>query len=196
MKVGLTGGIGSGKSTVARIFNVLGIPVYDADAAAKRLMETDAALRAGIVQLFGDAAYEQGRLNRPYIANIVFNQPEQLAALNALVHPATIRDADAWAAQQTAAYTIKEAALMFESESFHHLHAVIGVTAPLPLRIRRVMQRDNTTAEAIKARISQQLSDSLKMKLCDYVIVNDEQQLLIPQVLKVHEALLQQVQAK
>jgi dephospho-CoA kinase len=196
MKVGLTGGIGSGKSTVARIFRVLGIPVYDADSAAKRLMETDPGLQAAIRRQFGEAAYTEGRLNRAYIAGIVFNDPEQLQALNALVHPVTIRDADAWALQQTAPYTIKEAALMFESESFHHLDAVIGVSAPLPLRIRRVMQRDQTTAEAVQARISKQMDEGIKMKLCDYIIVNDEQQMLLPQVLQLHEVLLEKAAAQ
>jgi dephospho-CoA kinase len=190
MHIGLTGGIGSGKSTVAEIFRVLGVPVYDADSAARRLMQEYAPLKAAILQHFGAESYQNDVLNRPYIASIVFGNPEKLALLNSLVHPETIRDANEWAARQEYPYTIKEAALMFESESFHHVDKVIGVTAPRPLRIQRVMQRDKVTKEAVEARMQQQISDTIKMRLCDYVIINDETKLVIPQVYALHESLL------
>lgn len=191
LKIGLTGGIGSGKSTVAQIFRVLEVPVYDADSAARRLMEEDRDLKEKIISHFGVESYLEGALNRPFIASIVFSQPEKLALLNSLVHPHTIADADAWARQQHAPYTIKEAALMFESESFHHLDKVIGVSAPRPLRLLRAMRRDGLTREAVEARMNRQLDENIKMRLCDFVIVNDEQQALLPQVLALHQELLQ-----
>lgn len=189
LRVGITGGIGSGKSTVARIFEVLGIPVYYADAAARRLMNDDESLRQSIVQAFGTEAYTGHELNRSYIANVVFNNPEKLALLNALTHPATIRDAENWMQQQKAPYVLKEAALIFESGSAAGLDYVIGVFAPEALRIQRVMYRDGISREQVKQRIDRQIEESVKMKLCDFVIRNDEQEMLIPQVLKLHQYL-------
>ena len=187
IRLGLTGGIGSGKSTVARIFEVLGIPVYYADAASRRLMNEDQQLVNDITRHFGEKSYIDGKLNRAYIASIVFNDPEKLTLLNAISHPATIADANNWIKQQTAPYIIKEAALIFESGSAEHLDAVIGVYAPAPLRIRRTMDRDHVTQEEVKKRMERQIDEELKMKLCDYVIVNDEQQLVVPQVMALHE---------
>ena len=192
LKIGLTGGIGSGKSTVARIFESLGVPVYYADAAAKRVMEEDPELKIALVHHFGTATFENGVLNRSYLSGLVFNNPEKLALLNSLVHPATINDAEQWMQQQTTPYAIKEAALIFESGAQEHLDQVIGVTAPVALRIQRTMQRDGSTREAVQARMERQLSDSIKMKLCDHIIHNDEQQALLPQVLALHEKLLAQ----
>ncbi len=189
LRVGITGGIGSGKSTVARIFEVLGIPVYYADAAARRLMNEDESLRQSIVQAFGAEAYTGHELNRSYIANVVFNNPEKMALLNALTHPATIRDAENWMQQQKAPYVLKEAALIFESGSAAGLDYVIGVFAPEALRIQRVMQRDGISREQVKQRMDRQIEESVKMKLCDFVIRNDEQEMLIPQVLKLHQYL-------
>ena len=190
LRVGLTGGIGSGKSTVARIFEVLGIPVYYADAAARRLMNEDEELKKEIIAHFGPGSYQDGRLNRAYISSIVFNDKDQLEKLNAITHPATIRDANEWMQGQTTAYTIKEAALIFESGSVEFLDHVIGVYTPLPLRVHRIMQRDGITREEVAQRMSRQLDENIKMKLCDSVLVNDEQQLLIPQVLALHSRLL------
>jgi dephospho-CoA kinase len=190
LKVGITGGIGSGKSTVAKIFGVLGIPVYNADTAARRLMQEDADLKKALTAAFGADLYDAaGAINRPYLADIVFNNMEALEKLNSLVHPVTIADAAAWMLQQTTPYTLKEAALIFESGAQRDLDCVIGVSAPLHLRLQRVMQRDDMSREQVKARMNKQLSESLKMKLCDYIIVNDEQQALIPQVLALHEQL-------
>jgi dephospho-CoA kinase len=190
LKIGLTGGIGSGKSTVAKVFEVLGIPVYYADDAAKRLMNEDAALQLKIQEQFGDAAYTNGQLSRKYIADIVFTSPEKLQQLNAIVHPATLQDAEQWMQQQTSPYAIKEAALIFESGAQEHLDYVIGVYAPTPLRIQRTMQRDVITGEEVIARMDKQIDETIKMRLCDFVITNDEQELLIPQVVALHKKLL------
>jgi dephospho-CoA kinase len=190
LKIGITGGIGSGKSTVANIFEVLGIPVYYADAAAKRLMNEDEELKQKIKQQFGDEVYKNGKLNKKYLADIVFASPEKLALLNALVHPATLKDADNWMQKQTTPYTLKEAALIFESGAQQNLDYVIGVTAPAPLRILRTMQRDGITREEVIARMDKQMEETIKMKLCDFVIKNDEQEMLLPQVIQLHEKLL------
>lgn len=186
--IGITGGIGSGKSTVARIFSLLGIPVYSADDAAKEIMVKDLQLIEEIKAHFGAESYlPDGSLNRKYIANIVFNDKSQLEKLNSIVHPATIRDSEAWARKQRSPYVIKEAALMFESESFHHVDKVIGVYAPESLRILRVMKRDGVSRNEVLARIHKQIDDRIKMKLSDHVIYNDEQQMVIPQVLALHK---------
>ena len=190
LRVGITGGIGSGKSTVSKIFEVLGIPVYYADEAAKRLMNEDEELKEKIKIQFGDEAYKNGRLDKKYLADIVFTSPEKLALLNTLVHPATLKDADAWMQKQTTPYTLKEAALIFESGAQQNLDYVIGVTAPAPLRILRTMQRDGITREEVIARMDKQMDNTIKMKLCDFVIKNDEQEMLLPQVLALHEKLL------
>ncbi len=196
LKVGLTGGIGSGKTTVAAIFSLLGIPVYFADQVARQLMQHDEELKNEILQLFGNKAYSEGNLDRQYIASIVFNDVVQLNKLNAIVHPATIRHAEQWMNEQTAPYAIKEAALIFESGSQDQLDYVIGVYAPEHIRIHRAMKRDSVDREAIKARMAKQIDESMKMRLCDTVIYNDEQQLVIPQVLALHEKLLAMAQNK
>lgn len=187
LKIGLTGGIGSGKSTVAKIFETLGIPVYYADAEAKRLMNSSETLKKVIRQNFGEATYENDQLNRKYLAGIVFNNPEKLELLNALIHPVTINDAEQWMQQQSAPYSIKEAALLFESGAAENLDFIVGVYAPQALRIKRVMKRDGLTTDEIMKRINRQVNEEMKMKLCDFVIINDEQELLIPQVLKLHQ---------
>ena len=191
LRVGITGGIGSGKSTVAKIFELLGIPVYYADAAAKKLMNTDIILKEKLILTFGELTYEDGMLNRQYLSAIVFNNPEKLNLLNSLVHPATIADAEKWMAAQTSPYAIKEAALIFETPAVKLLDKVIGVYCPTPLRIQRVMQRDGITEAAVLSRINQQMNEEEKMRLCDFVITNNETTLLITQVIKIHEALLQ-----
>jgi len=186
LRIGLTGGIGSGKSVVAKVFETLGIPVYYADDAAKNLMNADKELKAAIIKNFGEGSYTNGELNRKYIAGIVFNDKEKLELLNALTHPATIRDAVEWIKKQSSAYIIKEAALLFESGANKNLDHVIGVDAPLPLRIKRVMARDGISETEVMKRINRQMDEKKKMDLCDFVIINDEQQLVIPQVMELH----------
>jgi dephospho-CoA kinase len=187
LRIGITGGIGSGKSTVAKIFEVLGIPVYYADDASKRLMNENEILKKTIQQHFGAATYTDGILNRKHLSSLVFNDPDKLALLNSIVHPATLKDAAEWMQKQIAPYVIKEAALIFESGSQEYLDKVIGVYAPAAMRINRVMQRDNVTREEVMGRMNKQIAETIKMRLCDYVVTNDEQELLIPQVLKLHE---------
>ncbi|MBE7177779.1 MAG: dephospho-CoA kinase [Mucilaginibacter polytrichastri] len=189
LKIGLTGGIGSGKSTVARIFEVLGIPVFYADDAAKKLMTDDAEVVKAIRENFGDEAYlENGQLNRSYIAGRVFNDEAQLKVLNGIVHPATFRAMDRWAdAQRNVPYVVKEAALLFESGSYKQSDHTVLVLSPEALRIRRIMNRDGITEEQVRARMSKQMSDAEKEKRAGFTLQNDEHSLLIPQVLKLHE---------
>ena len=190
-RVGLTGGIGSGKSTVARILETLGIPVYYADDTAKTIMNTDAGLRQQIIQHFGEASYAEGQLQRKYLADIVFNEPEKLALLNSLIHPVTIRHSEQWFRRQSAPYAVREAALLFESGASENLEFIIGVYAPKQLRMQRVIKRDGLTTEEIQKRMNRQINEEMKMKLCDAVIRNDEQQLMIPQVMEIHQLLLE-----
>jgi dephospho-CoA kinase len=190
LKIGLTGGIGSGKTTVARIFEVLGIPVYYADDAAKKLMNENEHLKNSIIKAFGTDAYSNNTLNREFVSNVVFKDTEKLNALNSIVHPATINDAIKWFKDQNAPYVIKEAALIFESGSQKELDFVIGIKSPVELRIQRAMARDHISVEKVRSRMDNQMNEDEKMRLCDYVIVNDEQEMLIPQVLTLHERFL------
>lgn len=190
LKVGITGGIGSGKSTVAKIFSSLNIPVLDADQAAKDLMENDPGLRSQIAKAFGSESYQNGRLNRPFLAKAVFNNPKQLALLNQLVHPVVIAYGNDWAGRQAAPYVLKEAALFFESGSYKDLDYMIGVSAPEALRIKRVQERNGLSVEEIKARMAGQMNEAEKMNRCDTVIINDGRHSLIEQVLKCHQMLL------
>jgi dephospho-CoA kinase len=190
LRVGITGGIGSGKSTVAKVFEVLGIPIYDADSAAKRIMNEDEQLREQLIQHFGPETYTNGILNRKHLASLVFNNPGKLELLNSLVHPVTIRDSERWMQRQTTPYALKEAALIFESGANANLDYVIGVSAPDALRIHRTMQRDQVTRDEVLARMRKQIKQAIKMRLCDFVIVNDEQQAVIPQVMALHQQLL------
>jgi len=190
LKIGLTGGIGSGKSTVGHIFEVLGVPVYYADVAAKRVMNDNAELKSAITGAFGDGAYQDGHLNRAYLAGAVFNDTEKIQILNSLVHPVTIRDAADWFGQQRAPYAVKEAALIFESGADKMLDYVIGVSSPESLRIQRAMERDKISADAVMSRMQQQLNEPEKLRLCHYIIFNDERQMVIPQVLALHDKLI------
>jgi dephospho-CoA kinase len=190
LKIGLTGGIGSGKTTVARIFEVLGIPVYYADDAAKKLMNDNEDLKNSIIKAFGTNAYFNNKLNREFLSNVVFNDIEKLNVLNSIVHPATINDAIKWFKNQNSFYVIKEAALIFESGSQKELDFVIGIKSPVELRIQRAMSRDHISAEQVQSRMNKQMDEDEKMRLCDYVILNDEFEMLIPQVLALHEKFL------
>ncbi|MFM9021149.1 MAG: dephospho-CoA kinase [Sediminibacterium sp.] len=196
LSVGLTGGIGSGKSTVAGIFEVLGIPVLYADSVAKNIMHTDPQIRAELQKLFGDSIFVNNQLDRKKLASIVFNDPFQLELLNALVHPAAIDYAKKWVSMQTTPYCVKEAALFFESGSAEGIDLMVGVSTPQALRIQRVMKRDGISREEVLNKMQSQLDEIMKMKLCDRIIINDERQLLIPQVLTLHQDLLRMAEAK
>lgn len=190
LKVGITGGIGAGKSVVCRVFTTLGIPVFDADSAAKMLMENDAGVKAGISALFGGDIYTGDILDRERLAAKVFAEPMLLQQLNAIVHPATIEYGRKWMAAQTAPYAIKEAAILFESGSHKEMDLVIGVFAPQALRMKRVLQRPGMTREKVLQRMANQMSDEEKIKLCDYSITNDGVEALIPQVVALHKTIL------
>jgi dephospho-CoA kinase len=190
IKIGLTGGIGSGKTTVAKIFELLRVPVYYADAASKKLYHTNAELKQDMKKHFGEQIYKNEILDKGQLAAIVFNDEKKLALLNGLVHPRTIRDAEEWMERQIAPYVIKEAALIFEGGSASGLDFVIGVRAPKHLRIKRVMDRENISRNEVLTRMQRQIDEEIKMRLCDFVIVNDEQQAVIPQVLALHQKFL------
>jgi len=194
LKIGLTGGIGSGKTTVARIFEVLGIPVYYADQAAKDLMNQDPELKQQILDTFGPQSYRDGKIDRAFLAAQVFGDPEKLALLNALVHPATLRDADNWMKRQTTPYAVKEAALIFEAGMEKYFDYVIGVSAPESLRLERAMQRDQSSSENIVQRMQQQMDEDEKIARCDWVVVNDGKQAILPQVMRIHQLLLSKIQ--
>lgn len=193
LQVGITGGIGSGKTTVCKIFEILNIPIYYADDRAKELMVTNKVLIEDIKEAFGPEAYtKEGQLNRPYIANIVFNNQVKLDQLNSIVHPAMYKDGQRWhKAQEDVPYTLKEAAILFESKGHELMDKTILVVAPKEVRIARVMSRDKATKEEILARISKQLPDSEKIPLADFIILNDGKAPLVPQILKIHDRLVE-----
>ena len=190
LKLGLTGGIGSGKTTVAHIFEVLSIPVYYADSAARDLMNNDPDLKKKIITSFGPDTYKNGELNRTYLGSIVFQNSEKLNLLNSIVHPVTIRNSENWMENQKTPYAIKEAALIFEAGLEKHLDYVVGVTAPESLRIQRVVERDHVTKQKVLDRMRHQMDEKEKISRCDFVIQNDGIQALLPQVLAIHEKLL------
>ncbi|MFF5380459.1 dephospho-CoA kinase [Pedobacter suwonensis] len=197
-KVGITGGIGSGKTTACKVFEVLGIPVFYADTVAKEIMCKDVLLVAGVKSAFGEESYfADGKLNNKHIAGIVFNNEEALAKLNALVHPAVFRAFDAWeeTVPKTVPYTLKEAALLFESGSYKMCDTTVLVTAPYEMKLKRVMQRDSVSAEQVKARMDKQFNDEEKSKLAGHFIANDEQQSIIGQVLTLHQQFLKASEA-
>ncbi len=186
LKIGLTGGLGSGKTTVSKIFASLGVPVFYADGIAQKIMNEDPLVKQKIIDLFGKDAYTE-TLNRKYIADIVFKDVFKLEQLNALIHPLTIRAASDWMQKQTTLYVIKEAALMFEAGAGANLDYIMGVYAPQHLRISRVMKRNNFTKQQVLERMNNQIDETIKMKLCDYVIINNEQEAMLPQVLTLHK---------
>ncbi|MBT1697230.1 dephospho-CoA kinase [Fulvivirgaceae bacterium PWU4] len=193
LQIGITGGIGSGKSLVCRIFAQLGVPVYDADSHAKKLMTTDGILISGIKKEFGDLAYHpDGALNRKYLADHVFNNEKKLALLNNLVHPRVGADYEQWVRKHsTHRYVIKEAALLFEAGSAKVLDQIIVVYAPESMRIKRVLSRDaHRTVEQVREIVGKQMPEDEKLKRADHIIVNDETQMIIPQVLKLHQQFL------
>ncbi len=193
IKVGITGGIGTGKSTVCKLFASLGIPIYDADTEAKRIMNTHSLVHQKLVEHFGSEAFLDGVLNRAFIAKQVFNNEANLLFINQLVHPLVGQDFEQWTKKQAelgAKMVLKEAALLIESNAYQTLDYLILVTSPIDLRIERIKKRDTQRTEnEIRAIIAKQLPDSEKMKFADFVILNDEQNLLIPQVLSIFKEL-------
>lgn len=190
LKVGITGGIGSGKTIVCKVFETMGIPVFYADDAAKELMNSDAELKQKIQSVFGNSIYAHGRLQRQKLAAIIFEDRAKLATLNALVHPATIAYAEGWFAKQRCVYAIKEAAIFFESGADKGIDIMIGVDAPETLRIKRALSRGGITIADIKQRIAGQMENTQKMRLCQFVITNDDIMPVLPQVLAIHQQLL------
>lgn len=195
LQIGITGGIGSGKSMVAKIFALLGIPIYDADTEAKKLMTSDEVLMQSIVEAFGEASYyKDGSLNRSYLSRHVFNNSENASLLNSLVHPRVSNHYQNWAKEHAIfPYVIKEAALIYESGSYEQLDKVIVVYAPKALRIDRTLRRDpQRTKEEVEAIIGKQWDDAVKIEKADYVIYNDDSELVIPQVLRLDKTFREQ----
>lgn len=184
IKIGLTGGIGVGKSFVAEVFQKMGYPIFSADYHAKKCMQESEELKANIIKEFGKDMYQNGVLQRKKLATIVFNDLVQLHKLNQIVHPYVQLEFENWCKKQTAHFVIKEAAILFESGANKGLDAVICVTAPLPVRIQRVMQRDKCSAKEVLDRIAMQMPQETKEKLADFVIINDENTQILPQILK------------
>jgi dephospho-CoA kinase len=194
MQVGVTGGIGAGKSTICKILQVLGIPVYDADSRAKQLMESSPELRRQIQHAFGTESYLDNSLNRSYLAEIVFSNEDEVTKLNELVHPKVGEDYSSWATkhEDSFPYIIKEAALLIESGSYKQLDHIVVVQAPKELRIKRVISRDTHRDEdQIRAIMARQLPDAERNAMADSVIYNDEKQSLLDQVFKLHQSLIQ-----
>jgi dephospho-CoA kinase len=184
-KIGLTGGIGVGKTYVSKIFQQMGIPIFNADEQAKKCMVEDANLKAAVQLAFGENMYLKGVLQKDALAKIVFNNTEALVELNALVHPIVKQKFEDWCSLQSTSMVIKEAAILFESDSHVGLDAVVCVSAPEKLRISRVQKRDGNSVKQIQSRMSKQMPQTEKEELADFLIVNDQVQLLLPQVLAI-----------
>ena len=194
-RVGLTGGIGSGKSLVCSIFEKLGVPVYSADAEARKLMNTDSELKTSIVKMFGDQAYSKDGLDREFLAGSVFGDDEKLSGLNKLVHPAVRKDFNRWVALQSGSpYVVEEAAILFESGAHREMDLSVLVYAPEELRINRVMERDQADREDVLNRMGHQMSEEEKMKLAGHIIYNDGTQMLLPQVIELHNKILNSIE--
>ena len=191
MIVGLTGGIGSGKSTVANFFKELGVPVYDSDAQAKRLMTSSKIIRKKIIALLGKEAYQDKAINRPFIAKLVFSDKELLEQLNKIVHPAVRKHFLKWSQKQTHPYVVQETALLFENESSDFYDKIILVTAPIKTRVARVMYRDNSSEEQVLARVKNQLEDTVKIALSDHIIENIDLEETRDKVFRLNKALLE-----
>ena len=192
--VGLTGGIGSGKTTVAKQFMDLGIPVYIADEEAKNLMNTSRGIKRKLIQLFGEEAYINNQLNKPYIANIIFSDKTYLQKMNDIVHPQVAKHFNKWLLKQNTPYIIKEVAILFENDGHKQCDYVITVVAPKELRMKRLLKRDNMTKEKIEAIMNNQWTDEQKVKLSQFVITNTELENTKKQVLKIHQQILKSLQ--
>ena len=188
LRIGITGGIGAGKTIVSQIFSLLGTPVYNADERAKYILHHDQEVRQQIVGHFGDQSYKDGRLDTIFLAGEVFNNDDKLAKLNSFVHPKVKLDFEEWLKEQHTPYILKEAALLFEAGSYKDLDKIITVSSPVELRIQRVLTRNpGSTEDSVRSIIQKQMPDDEKMIRADYVIYNDDTKLLIPQVIKLHK---------
>lgn len=191
IKVGITGGIGVGKSYVAKIFKTMGIPVYDADTEAKKLMKSHPDIKENLIREFGENTYtKKGELDNKYLAKLVFDNTEKLNKLNAIVHPVVIQHGRDWGERQKTEYSLKEAALLFESGSYKELDYTILVTAPIDVRIARVMGRDGVDREAVLQRMAKQMPEDEKATLADFTIANDGMSALLPQIMEIHKKLI------
>jgi dephospho-CoA kinase len=186
-KIGITGGIGSGKTIVCEIFRTLGVKVYNADLRAREILNTDKVVKNRINEIFGNNIYTTGQVDRKLLATLVFNNPVELAKLNAIVHPAVTNDFESWLEiNQNETYIIKEAAILIESGTYKQLDSIVLVYSPPEIRIKRVLERDKTSREAVLARMKNQMDDTEKMKLSNHIIYNDDESSLIKQVLQLH----------
>ena len=190
IKVGITGGIGSGKSTACKVFRAMGIPVFDADSVAKQLMDTDLVIREQLIQLFGSSVYQSNQtIDRKYLAGIVFNDPSSLEQLNVIIHPAVQNAFEVWYQTQQSPYVIHEAAILFESGFYKMMDKTITVVTDEAERIERVMKRNAMTEEQIRLRIRNQWTDEQRIKLADFVIGNNDNELIIPQIVEIDKKL-------
>ncbi len=190
LKIGITGGIGSGKSVVCRIFNLLGIPVFEADKEAKILMTLNPGIRNSFIRLFGQDIYSpEGTIDRKKLAEIIFNDQNLLDKVNEIVHPEVRKCFIEWTDKQHAPYVIHEAAILFETDFYKMMNRSILVIAPEPVRIRRVTERDHLSPDQVAERIGRQWPDCEKLKLADFIITNDDKQLIIPQVIEIDKRL-------
>jgi dephospho-CoA kinase len=190
MKVGLTGGLGSGKSTVAKVFETLRIPVFYADDESKKITDTSKEVKDQLISAFGEELYKEGILNRGMLASIIFNDAEAIKKVNAIIHPAVAAAFKKWAEAQKSAYVLQEAAILFETGGYKRFDKNILVSAPEELRIERVMARSGWTKEEALQRMANQWGESQKISLADFVILNDGSKPLLPQILAIHENLI------
>ena len=188
-RVGITGGIGAGKTLVCRILNAMGYPVFYSDSESKKILNSDPVVKAAILDLFGAQAYQNNQLNRSFISDKVFTNPERLARLNAIAHPAVRNAFEKWITEQDSPLIFNEAAILFETGIYKNYDVTVVVTAPIELRIRRVIERDNTDEASVRSRIEKQWTDDQKRTLADFEIVNNEDDFLIPQLLELIQKL-------
>jgi dephospho-CoA kinase len=196
MKIGVTGGIGSGKTSVCRVFSVLGIPVFSADQAAKEIMDTDPVIKSHIISNTGTSLYADGKLDRAKLANLIFNDQSLLQKVNLLIHPAVFNRFEKWTKEQTAPYVIMEAAILFESGAASLVDRIVTVVAPVEERIDRVTRRNKLSREDVMDRIKNQMEDENRLKLSHYIVQNSENDMIIPAILKIHEDILRNLKTE
>lgn len=189
-RLGVTGGIGSGKSTVCKTFSVLGIPVFSADNEARKIMDTDESLKAKLTEITGEEIYVSGKLDRTKMASIIFNNAGILSKVNELVHPLVLRNFERWCNEQSSAYVIFEVAILFESGAEKHVDRVLAVVAPLEERVQRVVDRNNMSRRQVLERVDKQAGEDELVSRSDYVINNTDDRMILPEILKIHDQIL------